>query len=326
MREVRLAEHEPVFPDSSPAKAVYMGNVTEITTYQKKPGAPPIRRIDKDHYEYIPTGEVFEYEHIENRAECGQSIRRTLAHIRALVNTNVVIPRNCRWVTLTYAENMTDTERLYQDFKKFWLRFCYWCKSNEYGKPEYICVVEPQGRGAWHVHAFFIWDGPAPYIDNNSVMEKLWPHGWTKTKAVTNCDNVGAYFSAYLADMPLDDFEKLSDSEQEQALQSASVVTKDFTDEQGRTKKKRFIKGGRLHLYPANMQIIRKSRGIKKPESEEMTLEEAKKKVSSAKLTFSRSYEIVEISKDVARCDGVTGASCVPVNVIRKEYYNSKRK
>ena len=336
MHNVKIMKHECAFCDSAPAKVVYMGNVTEVTTYQRKPGVLPVRKIDKDHYEYLPTGEVFEYEHIENRSECGQSIRRTLANIRALVNTNVVVPQNCRWVTLTYAENMTDTERLYRDFKKFWQKFCRWCKVNEYGKPEYICVIEPQGRGAWHVHAFFIWDTVAPYIDNNAVMERLWTHGWTKTKAVANCDNVGAYFSAYLADMPLDDFQKLSQQEQEQVLQSGSVLTKDFVDEQGNVEAKRFIKGGRLHLYPANMQIVRKSRGIKNPEVEQMTLGEAKEKVSSAKLTFSRTYEIVvsdggsvlpvggSVADGCSCSDGVSLG--VRVNIIRKEYYNSKRK
>lgn len=323
-REIKVAEKPVKLPDVSPANLVHMGNITELTAYRKKPGAPPVRRIDNDHYEYIPTGEVFEYEHIERRSEWKQGIRRTLAHIRALVNTNVTIPQNCRWVTLTYAENMTDTKRLYQDFKVFWLRFCRWCKSHGHGRPEYICVVEPQGRGAWHAHLFIIWDEAAPYIDNNAVMEKLWPHGWTKTKAVTNCDNVGAYFSAYLADIPLDELEKLSDEEQVKALEAGELVTKEFTNEDGLTKSKRFVKGGRLYLYPANMQIIRKSKGIKEPESEQMTLGEAKKKVSSAKLTFSRTYEVRDTSGGASGADGVSAGRLV--NIICKEYYNSKRK
>lgn len=43
----------------------------------------------------------------------------------------------------------------------------------------------------------------APYIDNSVIAEK-WRHGFTKTKAVHGVDNIGAYFSAYLADMPLE--------------------------------------------------------------------------------------------------------------------------
>ena len=327
LREVRVLEKNVELPEHSPAKVTYMGNVTLITTFQKQPGAPPVRKVDADHYEDLRTGEVFEYEHIEDRSECHQSIQRTLAYIRALINVNVTVPKNCRWVTLTYAENMRDTERLYSDFKKFWQKFCRYCAANGIGKPEYICVIEPQGRGAWHIHAFFIWDSPAPFIDNNSVLEVLWPHGFTKISAVSNCDNVGAYFSAYLADMPLEDLERLPKAEQEQALKAGCrVLHKEFTDGNGHTKSKKFVKGGRLYLYPPKMQIIRKSKGIKKPFSEQMTAQEAKKKVSSAKLTFSRTYEVVsETSSGYA---GTGGATDVPksVNIIRKDYYNSKRK
>ena len=45
---------------------------------------------------------------------------------------------------------------------------------------------------------------------------------------------------------------------------------------------------------------------------ESMTYEEAQKKASSAKLTFSRSYEVV-------------GDDGVGVNVVTKSYYNSRR-
>ena len=328
MREVRLLKDLPELPDDSPAKVVCMGNVIEVTTYERQPTAPPCKRIDADRYVDLRTGETCEYEHIQNRGEWKQGIRRTLAHIRALINTNVIEPKNCRWLTLTYAENMTDTKRLYKDFVIFWKRLCRWCKSNGYGKPEYISVIEPQGRGAWHAHIFLIWDSPAPYIDNNAVMEKLWGHGWTKTKAVTDCDNVGAYFSAYLADMPLEDFEQLPKDEQEKSMVGGKLVCKEFTDEQGRIKKKKFIKGGRLYLYPPNMQIIRRSKGIKEPECEMMSAGDAKKKVSSAKLTFSRSYEILSGgaggADELGNSDGA--AVGVRVNIIRKEYYNRKRK
>ena len=306
MKNIREVE-QPNYDKNSPVRYTAMGNVTEVVIMQKPVTAPPIRKIDEDHYVDLRTGEVFEYEHGTTRADNLQGIRRTLSHIRNLINTNVVNPDNVRWITLTYAENMTDPHRLYTDFEKFWKKFCYWCKVNGYSKPEYISVIEPQGRGAWHSHAFFIWDSKAPYIPNNDVLQPMWGHGWTKTKALTDVDNVGAYFSAYLADMPLDEYEKLP-----HARQDAQSIEKEFTNDDGLTKTKKFVKGGRLALYPAKMNIVRKSRGIKVAEAESMTYEEAQKKVSSAKLTFSRSYEIAD-------GDGV------PVNVVTKSYYNSAR-
>ena len=112
--------------------------------------------------------------------------------------------------------------------------------------------------------------------------------------------------------MPLEDAQKLPEDEKEKALSGASILEKEFTDEQDRTKKKKFIKGGRLYLYPPGMNIVRTTKGIKQPEVEVMTLAEAKEKVSSAKLTYSCAYEIVGDDGEV-------------VNRISKSYYNSKR-
>ena len=313
MATVRQLEESPKMDEYAVTKVTTMGHVVEVQTRQKNSSGTPCKKLDKDHYLDTRTGEVLEYQHIENRSESTRSIRNTLARIRALVNTNVTKPDNVRWCTFTYAENMTDTRKLYEDYFKFWKRFCYWCKKNGIEKPEYITVQEPQGRGAWHIHAFFIWDTKAPYIDNNTVMAKLWGHGFTSTKALHDCDNIGAYFSAYLGDMPLEDVAKLPADEQKKACSATSVLEKEFTDEQGRTKKKKFVKGGRLYLYPPGMNIVRTTKGIKQPELEFMTLAEAKEKVSSAKLTYSCAYEIVGDDGEV-------------LNRISKSYYNRIRK
>ena len=313
MADIRKLQTIPQMDDYAPAKVTIMGNVIEVVTRQKPSFGCPCIKLDTDHYLDTRTGEVLEYSHIDNRSESTRSIRNTLARIRALVNTNVTSPANVRWVTLTYAENMTDTKQLYHDFEKFWKKFLYWNNKHSYSRPEYICVIEPQGRGAWHIHAFFIWDRPAPYIDNNSVLAPMWGHGFTSCKALYDCDNVGAYFSAYLADMPVDDLERLTEDEKKKALSGCTILEKTFTDEQDRSKTKKFVKGGRLYLYPPGMNIVRCTRGIKQPEVELMTASQAKEKVSSAKLTYSCSYEIV----------GDDGAV---VNSLCKSYYNTKRK
>lgn len=313
MPKVQIIDSSIKLDSFCETKVTTMGYVTELVTMQKKCCGPPIRKFNGDYYIDLRTGELLEYDHIENRSQDLKGIRRTLSKIRALINTNVTEPKNCRWVTLTYAENMTDTKRLYYDFKKFWQRFCYWCEKNSISRPEYISVQEPQGRGAWHVHAFFIWHERAPFIPND-VMSKLWGHGFTKTQALKDVDNIGAYFSAYLADMPLDEVSELPVSEQIQSYSASGTIdSKIFVDEQGLQKEKKFVKGGRLFLYPAKMNIIRSSAGIKEPIIERMAYFEAKKKVSSAKLTFSRSFSVVDDSDDV-------------VNIICHEYYNSKCK
>ena len=112
--------------------------------------------------------------------------------------------------------------------------------------------------------------------------------------------------------MALDEVQKLPEEERQKALSSGIMEDKEFTDEQDRTKTKKFVKGGRLYLYPAGMNIVRSTKGIKQPVTEIMTHAEAKEKVRSAKQTFSRAYEILDDDGEV-------------INRICKSYYNSRR-
>jgi len=299
-------ENLPYLDDYSPTKITYMGNITEVITLRSTP-VNTVRIIDKDHYCYIPTGQVFDIKHIENRSQSANSIRRSISSLRNIINTNVVDPKKCLWLTLTYAENMTDVSRLRDDFNLFRRRFYSYCDKNSLPRPEYISVVEPQSRGAWHIHLFFIWaDINAPFLDNNSVIAPLWQNGFTKTKSLGSCDNVGAYFSAYLADLPLDECSSLQLDE----LGSCPVLEKTFEDDDKTIKSKKFIKGGRLYLYPPGTHLYRHSSGIKKPIIEKTIRKEAIKKVSSAKETFSKTYAI---------CDDTANIK----NIICKSYYNS---
>lgn len=310
----------PYIDPKSLAKVTYMGNVVKVLQFNRFPHGCPIQNLDKEHYIDLRTGEYCDKQSIANRAESTEGIRRTMEHIRALVNTNVVNPDFCRWVTLTYAHNVTDTKVLYSDFDNFRRKLYRFCEKYGYGKPEYISVIEPQGRGAWHVHAFFIWDKPVPFIPNDArtrrsagvpdvSMASLWGHGFTKTQRIADVDNIGAYFSAYLGDIPLDELPSGV------VVDPSKVVEKDFTAAKGTLKRKKFVKGGRLSLYPPGMNIIRHSKGIKYPVSELMSQKKAKEKVKAATLTFSSGFEIYS---DVAG-DG-------PLNALRIEYYNTHRK
>ena len=137
MADIRKLETVPHMDDYAPAKVTTMGNVIEVVTRQKNSCGCPCVKLDADHYIDTRTGEVLVYSHIDNRSESTRSIRNTLARIRALVNTNVTAPANVRWVTLTYAENMTDTVRLMKDFEKFWKKFLRWNARQSYSRPHY---------------------------------------------------------------------------------------------------------------------------------------------------------------------------------------------
>ena len=302
-------------------KVSEQGNVIYLQEMAKMNLTSPIKVLDKDNYIYLPTGEVKEFDHKENRADDGYvSLRRTFRNLRALLNTNCSIPENCRFVTLTYAENMTDPKKLDFDVKNFMKRIRQ--KYLDY-QIEYISIAEPQGRGAWHCHIVLIFDRQAPFIPNNDIWAMWSPKGFkssliegnkgydfTSIKRLDNVDNVGAYLTAYLGDLPLDDADNLG------MIDTTKFALKTITDGDGTPK--RILKGARLQLYPPKFNLYRCSKGIKKPSEEYLELEQAEKKVSTAILTFDRSY----ILSSVACCPAPDDC----VNIIRQRYYNTRRK
>lgn len=229
-------------------------------------------KMDADHWVDPDTGEVHEFTHGASRTDSVAALRRTFKRIRALVNTNCTDAKKVRWITLTYAENMTDVKRLLRDYQSFWQRF-----KRRWPDCEYIIVIEPQARGAWHVHMLAIWETDAPFIPNIEL-RRCWGHGFVKVTALDGIDNIGAYLSAYLGDAVVEEGEN-------------------FTSEKkcrdGTTK--RIKKGGRLHMYPAGMNIYRHSRGIREPEEfwidSADDLEKANALLKSASETFAKDYE-----------------------------------
>ncbi|MDU3192881.1 MAG: hypothetical protein E6677_05185, partial [Finegoldia magna] len=179
-------------------KLTEMGNIKEIMCLEKRCIAPfGIKKLNAYEYVVLDTGEVKEYNKIENRAQDKESLRKTFKHIRELINTNFTGERNELCFTITYKENMTDPKLLYTDFKNFMKKLKY-----KYGSVDYINVVEPQGRGAWHCHILLKFnDIKRAYIPNKEVAE-MWGHGFVKVKAIKkDIDNLGAYLSAYLGDI-----------------------------------------------------------------------------------------------------------------------------
>lgn len=227
----------------------HAGNLIEVMQSSRKLESEcPIVRIDKDYYVSKKTGEIKAYKHGENKSELKESVRQSLRRLRDVLNANVTHPKNCKWITLTYHENVRDTVKLRVDFEQFHRQFI---KKYAYRENiRYISAVEPQGRGAWHVHLVYIFDHVAPFIPNDDLYQ-LWGHGWTKTRKLDNVDNIGAYLTAYLGDMEIADAQSAGLEIDENASYKELEID---------GKKKRFIKGARLRLYPPKMRIWRCSR------------------------------------------------------------------
>ena len=236
-------------------KYTRMGNITQVLSLSRKNNKCPIRKLSKEEYMTLDTGEIFECRHISNRSQNINTIRYSITNLRNLINNNFFGGSNELWITLTFgSQKVYNPKDLYPLFDKFIKRLRYKFKGLSI---DYIYVPEPHEKGDWHIHLLLKADKPL-YIENSKLNE-IWGHGFVKVNRLQDVDNIGAYVSAYLIN--------IKDGEQ--------------------TKK-----GARLYLYPPNHKLYRFSKGIKKPVSVYITYEKAKEKVSSDKLTFQNTLQI----------------------------------
>ena len=292
----RIEKKDLAFTNKSVVKVTTCGNVIETMQMEKvNRRGSSIVNLGDDAYCLASDfdadtgeihGEIKYFERTENRGQNLSGIAQSMKAVRDLINCNVTDPKKCRWLTLTYAENMRDREKLYNDRKAFWLRVTRWHKKHGISVPEYITIVEPQGRGAWHLHELWLYDFNAPFLPNETV-RNLWQNGFVTVKKLEDVDNVGAYITAYLCDVPLEEAEQNAVDLQGFEIKEAEVTTDD-----GSKITKKLVKGLRLHYYPSGMNFYRTSRNVKRPSVEWMKESEAKKKVKAATLTYSKSIRL----------------------------------
>ncbi len=257
------------------------GNIVEVR-FQTKSSPQRIKKLNRDSFLELSTGEVRNFEHSDFRISHMENISRSLRKLRDLINTNVTAEnaQNCQWVTLTYRANMTDPKRLYSDFHNFNLRYQRYLKKHGFLKAEYIACIEPQQRRAWHVHVIFIFPDKAPFIEN-AILAKIWRQGFVSIKALKDVDNVGAYLTAYLGDL---------EAPGNMDLKKVDPKRLKYVGK----RKKAIIKGARLCFYPSGIQIFRHSRGIKKPELSQTTEVEVMKDVEGAALTYEKTIQLFD--------------------------------
>lgn len=285
-------ENNSQIPSNSSVTVTQMGHLIELQYMEKKNKTCNIQKLDKDRYADLKTGEVKEFNHSTNRQENYNSLRQTFKKLRYLINNNFSGSGNELHATLTYEENQTDTKKLYKDFDVFMKRL-----KRKYNL-DYINVIEPQGRGAWHCHLLLRFNDVETAFIANSELAKMWGHGFVTIKSLKDVDNIGAYLSAYLTDIELTDQMELGTTLNVQGLEVKTVDGK------------KFVKGGRLHMYPNGVNLFRKSKGIKYPERKEMSYEKAKKIVGAATPHYVRTYHIQDDTFE---------------NTISYEQYNTKR-
>lgn len=238
------------------SKYTKMNNVIEIVTMSHKNSDCPIKKLNKEEYVLLSTGEIFKCNHIDNRSQNINTVRQSVANLRNLINNNFIGGKNELWITLTFGENKVyNPNELCRYFQTFMQRLRYNFKDL---KLDYIYVPEPHEKGDWHIH-LLLKANKELYI-KNSKLNEIWGNGFVKVNRLQDVDNIGAYVSAYLTNI-----------------------------KEGEETKK----GARLYLYPAGHQLYRCSKGILKPKYEYLPYFKAKEKVSSLKPTFLNTVSVV---------------------------------
>jgi hypothetical protein len=125
----------------------------------------------------------------ENRSKIASRARST---VRRIANANSDILK--KFLTLTFAENMTDIKKARYEFDKFIKRL-----KTQFNQLQYIVVLEFQKRGAIHFHLLC----NLPYVDSNELA-KIWGHGFIKINKIDNVDNIGAYVTKYMTKDSID--------------------------------------------------------------------------------------------------------------------------
>ncbi len=303
------------------------GNTAQVTFSAGKNKKCPIKNLSKDEFVDLSTGEVRKRNHSKNRFQSPKSVRKSINSLMDLIRCNATNPANCKWITLTYQEEMTDCKRVFKDNKAFLRKLRSYLKKQKLPESKsdfkFIAVAEPQGENhgnAWHIHLILIFDSKAPYISNQDIAD-IWGYGMTDTHKVFDADTLALYFRAYLSDVEyVDDnnsddsadisFDILSEYEREQlekskeGVSNADIVTKNV----GGVNKK-FIKGERLKYYPTGMPLYSCSRGMKRPTVEYLSNKDIKDKLKNYYLSFRQSFIIGDKEKG---------------NIVDKRYYQRK--
>lgn len=274
-----------------------MNHVSEIQYLEKMNVRQIIKKLSKHEYLNLDTGEIKEFEKTDFRYQNTSSLYKTFKKLRYLINNNFNGSKNELFVTLTYGGDdrpfLKDTKRIYKDFTAMNRRL-----KNKYGSVDFVRVLEPHADGHAHLHVLFRFnDFENIYISNDDFFN-MWRMGFVTIHSLKNVDNIGAYVSAYLADIELTDktaFDLVDDNQRQEVVEKEG---------------KKYIKGGRLKYYPVNTQIYNKSKGIVEPERIKMSYKKAKKIAGAGTPTYEKT---LLIEKDDFS------------NTIKFEHFNSKR-
>ena len=206
-----------------------------------------IRKLSKDEFFNIETGEVCKYNHYKEKNI--ESLKKSMKKLEGILRNNFSGSKNELFITLTTKKNISDVEVVKKMFNCFWKKL-----KQEYSNLEYVYVVELQeNRGGWHIHALIKDTKSNKLYISNETIEKFWNEGYTKTNRITDS----------IENKRINEEEHMSYIQNEIERVGIESVIRYMT----KTKSKEMI--------PSSSKVYYKSRNIKIPISSKISYESA---------------------------------------------------
>jgi len=168
-------------------KVVVSGKHVEVYKYKKQVWREFEKKNFEDEKPQKEPKQLKAFEQMEIMKQKQQySVNRTRTEIRRLINSN---PQLTKFMTLTFAKNITDLKEANYIFNQFIKRMTY-----KYPDFKYLAIPEFQQRGAVHYHLLC----EMPFIHFREIVE-IWGQGNIDIRTLNDVDNIGAYVCKYLS-------------------------------------------------------------------------------------------------------------------------------
>lgn len=197
--EFSSGEYSPLDTDSN-SKIIFLPDSAEVVTAKNSGGSTAlssIKRISKNEYVKVETGEVFKYNTNANKTDNTVSIKKSLKNLRKLILNNFVEFESV-FITLTYKDEMFDFAQAVQDYTKF---FESLKKHYKHYNLKYLRIIEPTDKGNWHIHVLL---KSAKKVDkfyiSQETVQNIWKHGSVKVEQIHNIEGLANYFCTYSND------------------------------------------------------------------------------------------------------------------------------
>lgn len=197
--EFSSGEYSPLDTDSN-SKIIFLPDSAEVVTAKNSGGTTAlsgIKRISKNEYVKVETGEVFKYNTNANKTDNTVSIKKSLKNLRKLILNNFVEFESL-FITLTYKDEMFDFAQAVQDYTKF---FESLKKHYKHYNLKYLRIIEPTDKGNWHIHVLL---KSAKKVDkfyiSQEIVQNIWKHGSVKVEQIHNTEGLANYFCTYSND------------------------------------------------------------------------------------------------------------------------------